>query len=95
MPEHRGPTHYCFGAISRLLSCMTWCLVAVQELLNTIWYCFALYTANKVGMWPNYTTGKLSEIPTDLNVTTMKWEIANCILAAVYIPMELWGSFYH
>ena len=63
MPEQRGPTYCCFGTISRLLSCITQCLVAVQELLNTIWYCFALYTANKVGMWPNYTTGKLSEIP--------------------------------
>ena len=34
-------------------------------------------------------------ISTDLNVSTMKWEIANCVLAAVYIPIELWGSFYH
>ena len=32
---------------------------------------------------------------TDLNVSTAKQEIANCVLAAVYIPMELWGSFYH
>ena len=35
----------------------------MQEVLNTIWYHFALHTADKVGMWPNYTTGKLSEIP--------------------------------
>ena len=36
-----------------------------------------------------------SAADTDLNVPIMKWEIANCVLAAVYIPMELWGSFYH
>ena len=32
---------------------------------------------------------------TDLSVSTAKREIANCVLVAVYIPMELWGSFYH
>ena len=25
----------------------------------------------------------------------LKREIANCVLAAVYMPMELWASFYH
>ena len=64
MYEHRGPTHCCFGIIERFMACITRCLVIAQVgLLNTIWYCFALHTANKVGMWPNYTTGKLSEIP--------------------------------
>ena len=63
MYEHRGPTHCCFGIIARFLACITRCLVIVQEVLNTVWYHFALYTAAKVGMWPNYTTGKLSEIP--------------------------------
>ena len=33
--------------------------MSAQEALNTIWYRFALYTAKKVGRWPNYTTGKL------------------------------------
>ena len=42
------------------------------------------------GIWPLTPL-----IPTDLNVSTVKREIANCVLAAVYIPMELWGSFYH
>ena len=28
-------------------------------------------------------------------LTTAKREIANCVLAAVYIPMELWASFYN
>ena len=63
MCEHRGPTHCCFGIIARFFARITRCLVIVQEVLNTIWYCFAFHTANKVGMLPNYTTGEQSEIP--------------------------------
>ena len=34
-----------------------------QEVLNTVWYRFAFYTARKAGRWPNYTTGKLYDLP--------------------------------
>ena len=34
-----------------------------QEVLNTVWYRFTLYTAKKAGRWPNYTTGKLYDLP--------------------------------
>ena len=47
------------------------------------------------GPWINEPSFPSCVIPTDLNVSTAKREIANCVLAAVYIPMELWGSFYH
>ena len=63
MQQYRGPTHCCLGTIARLLACITRCLVIVQEILNTIWYHFALHIANKVSMWPNYTTGKLNKVP--------------------------------
>ena len=29
----------------------------------TVWYRFALYTAKRVGRWPNYTTGELCDLP--------------------------------
>ena len=34
-----------------------------QEILNTVWYRFALHTAKTVGRWPNYTTGEFSDLP--------------------------------
>ena len=37
--------------------------MSAQEVLNTVWYRFALYTAKKAGRWPNYTTGKLYNLP--------------------------------
>ena len=63
MCQNRGPTHCCLSITARFLACVTRCLVFTQETLNTIWYHFALYTATKAGMWPNYTSGKLYEIP--------------------------------
>ena len=37
--------------------------MSAQEVLNTVWYRFALYTAKNAGRWPNYTTGKLYDLP--------------------------------
>ena len=37
--------------------------MSAQEVLNTVWYRFALYTAKKAGRWLNYTTGKLYDLP--------------------------------
>ena len=37
--------------------------MSAQEVLNTVWYRFAFYTAKKAGRWPNYTTGKLYDPP--------------------------------
>ena len=28
-----------------------------------MWYRFALYTAKRVGKWPNYTTGEFYDLP--------------------------------
>ena len=33
--------------------------MSAQEVLNTVWYRFALYTAKKADRLPSYTTGKL------------------------------------
>ena len=41
--------------------------MSAQEALNTVWYRFALYTAKRVGRWPNYTTGELYDLP-DLDI---------------------------
>ena len=56
-------THCCLETIARILACFTRCAVLAQEVLNTVWYRFALYTAKKAGSWPNYTTGELYDLP--------------------------------
>ena len=63
MSEITGPTHCCLVTIARILACLTRCAVSAPEVLNTVWYRFALYTAKKAGKWPNYTTGKLYDLP--------------------------------
>ena len=63
MSEITGPTHCCLVTITSILACLTRCAVSAQEVLNTVWYRFALYTAKKAGRWPNYTTGKLYDLP--------------------------------
>ena len=60
MSEITGPTHCCLAIITRILACLT---RSAQEVLNTVWYRFALYTAKRVGRWPNYTTGELYDLP--------------------------------
>ena len=37
--------------------------MSAQEILNTVWYRFALYTAKGVGRWPNYTAGEFYDLP--------------------------------
>ena len=63
MSEITGPTHCCLATIARILACLTRCAMSAQEALNTVWYSFTLYTAKRVGRWPNYTTGELYHLP--------------------------------
>ena len=63
MSEIKGPTHCCLATIARILACLTRHAVSAQEALNTVWYRFALCTAKKADRWPNYTTGKLYDLP--------------------------------
>ena len=63
MSEITGLTNCCLETIARILACSTRCAMSAQEVLNTVWYRFALYTAKKAGRWPNYTTGKLYDLP--------------------------------
>ena len=63
MCEIAGPTLCCLATIARILLCLTRCVVSAQEILNTVWYRFALYTAKRVGRWPNYTTGEFYDLP--------------------------------
>ena len=37
--------------------------MSAQEVLNTVWYRFALYTVKRVGRWPNYTIGEFYDLP--------------------------------
>ena len=62
MCEITGPTHCCLATIARILSCLTRCVMSAQEILNTVWYRLALYTAKRVGRWPNYTTGEFPQL---------------------------------
>ena len=48
MCEITGPTHCCLATIARILACLTRCAVSAQEVLNTVWYRFALYTAREL-----------------------------------------------
>ena len=63
MYEITGPTHCCLATIARILCCLTRCVMSAQEIPNTVWYRFALYTAKRVGRWPNYTTGEFYDLP--------------------------------
>ena len=63
MSEITGPTHCCLETIARILACLTRCAVLAQEVLNTVLYRFALYTAKKASIWPSYPTGKLCDLP--------------------------------
>ena len=63
MSEITRPTYCCLATIARILACLTRCAMSAQEALNTVWYRFALYTAKRVGRWPNYTTGELYDFP--------------------------------
>ena len=45
-----------------LLSCLTGITHRIQDILNNLWYRLALYTLEKFGRWPNYSTGRLNPI---------------------------------
>ena len=36
---------------------------AIQTLLNTLWFSLALTLLERLGRWPNYTTGQLTQVP--------------------------------
>ena len=40
--------------------------MSAQEVLNTVWYRFTLYTAKRVSRWPNYITGELYDFLPEL-----------------------------
>ena len=63
MCEITGPTHCFLATVARILLCLTRCVILAQEIPNTVWYRFALYTAKRVGKWPNYTTGEFYDLP--------------------------------
>ena len=64
MSEITGHSSLLFGNNCKgYLLALTRCAVSAQEALNTVWYRFALYTAKRVGRWPNYTTGELYDLP--------------------------------
>ena len=74
MSEITGPTYCCLGTIARILTCLTRYAVSAQEVLNIVWYGFALYTAKKAGRWLNYTTGKLYDLP-ELRYNVMRGRV--------------------
>ena len=63
MCEITGPPIAVWQQLQGYFSCLTRCAVSAQEAINTVWYRFALYTAKRVGRWPNYTTGELYDLP--------------------------------
>ena len=36
---------------------------AIQTLLNSLWFSLALTILERLGKWPNYTTGQLTQVP--------------------------------
>ena len=68
MCEITGFTYCGLSTIARILSCLTRCVVSAQEILNTVWYRFALYTAKRVGRWPLITLLVNSMISLQLDI---------------------------
>ena len=61
------PINHCvLGIIAAGIACLHEITHQVQNLLNTCWYRLALTTINRLGRWPNLTTGQLGPIPVGL-----------------------------
>ena len=56
----------CFCVLSSLAQCLSILsnvTHAIQTLLNSLWFSLALTILGRLGRWPNYTTGQLTQIP--------------------------------
>ena len=56
----------CFCVLSSLAHCLSILsnfTHAIQTLLNSLWFSLALTILERLGRWPNYTTGQLTQVP--------------------------------
>ena len=56
----------CFCVLSSLAQCLSILsnfTHAIQTLLNVLWFSLALTILGRLGRWPNYTTGQLTQVP--------------------------------
>ena len=56
----------CFCVLSSLAQCLSILsnfTHAIQTLLNSLWFSLALTILGRLGRWPNYTTGQLTQVP--------------------------------
>ena len=56
----------CFCVLSSSAQCLSILsnfTHAIQALLNSIWFSLALTILERLGRWPNYTTGQLTQVP--------------------------------
>ena len=56
----------CFHVLSSLAQCLSILsnfTHAIQTLLNSLWFSLALTILERLGRWPNYTTGQLTQVP--------------------------------
>ena len=56
----------CFCVLSSLAQCLSILsnfTHAIQALLNSLWFSLALTILARLGRWPNYTTGQLTQVP--------------------------------
>ena len=52
-----------YGASARCLAAAHRGAHNALEIIDTLWYQLALASALRIGMWPNFTTGRLDPIP--------------------------------
>ena len=56
----------CFCVLSSLAQCLSILsnfTHAIQTLLNSLWFSLVLIILGRLGRWPNYTTGQLTQVP--------------------------------
>ena len=51
------------SSLAQCLSILSNFTHAVQTLLNSLWFSLALTILGRLGRWPNYTTGQLTQVP--------------------------------
>ena len=55
----------CFCVLSSLAQCLSILSSfthTIQTLLNSLWFSLALAILGRLGRWPNYTTGQLTQV---------------------------------
>ena len=52
-----------FSSLAQCLSILSNFTHAIQTLLNSLWFSLALTILGRLGRWPNYTTGQLTQVP--------------------------------